>query len=135
MIIKITFHDNDYEEVLEYIARDLEENLFRVIYPINPRNVSKEQFIEYVNSRQRYDELMHPNTDWKELTSEDKGFLLKIFNTYVNSKNKDFLTCCKDPDSYLLDNFTITLDNTFIEQWENGENLYFFTRSRSWLIQ
>ena len=71
MIIKITFHDNDYEEVLEYIARDLEENLFRVIYPINPRNVSKDQFIEYVNSRQRYDELMHPNTDWKELTSED----------------------------------------------------------------
>lgn len=135
MIIKITFHDNDYEEVLEYIARDLEENLFRVIYPINPRNVSKDQFIEYVNSRQRYDELMHPNTDWKELTSEDKGFLLKIFNTYVNSKNKDFLTCCKDPDSYLLDNFTITLNNTFIEQWENGENLYFFTRSRSWLIQ
>ena len=135
MIIKITFHDNDYEEVLEYIARDLEENLFRVIYPINPRNVSKDQFIEYVNSRQRYDELMHPNADWKELTSEDKGFLLKIFNTYVNSKNKDFLTCCKDPDSYLLDNFTITLNNTFIEQWENGENLYFFTRSRSWLIQ
>ena len=135
MIIKITFHDNDYEEVLEYIARDLEENLFRVIYPINPRNVSKDQFIKYVNSRQRYDELMHPNTDWKELTSEDKGFLLKIFNTYVNSKNKDFLTCCKDPDSYLLDNFTITLNNTFIEQWENGENLYFFTRSRSWLIQ
>ena len=135
MIIKITFHDNDYEEVLEYIARDLEENLFRVIYPINPRNVSKDQFIEYVNSRQRYDELMHPNTDWKELTSEDKEFLLKIFNTYVNSKNKDFLTCCKDPDSYLLDNFTITLNNTFIEQWENGENLYFFTRSRSWLIQ
>ncbi len=135
MIIKITFHDNDYEEVLEYIARDLEENLFGVIYPINSRNVSKEQFIEYVNSRQKYDELMHPNTDWKELTSEDKGFLLKIFNTYVNSKNKDFLVCCDDPDSYLLDNFTITLDNTFIEQWENGENLYFFTRSRSWLIQ
>lgn len=135
MIIKITFHDNDYGEVLEYIARDLEENLFGVIYPINPRNVSKEQFIEYVNSRQRYDELMHPNTDWEELKSEDKGFLLKIFNTYVNSKNKDFLACCEDPDSYVLDNFTITLDNTFIEQWENGENLYFFTRSRSWLIQ
>lgn len=135
MIIKITFHDNDYEEVLEYIARDLEENLFGVIYPINPRNVSKEQFIEYINSRQRYDELMHPNTDWKELTSEDKGFLLKLFNDYINSRIEDFLKLCDDPDSYVLDNFTITLDNTFIEQWENGENLYFFTRSRSWLIQ
>ena len=49
--------------------------------------------------------------------------------------NSELYKYFKDPDSYVLDNFTITLDNTFIEQWENGENLYFFTRSRSWLIQ
>ena len=136
MIIKITFHDNDYQEVLEYIGRHLEENLiFSIIKPVSPYTVGKDQFIEYINIKDRYEDLIHPNTNWDDITSEDKGFLLKLFNDYINSRIEDFLKLCEDPDSYVLDNFTITLDNTFIEQWENGENLYFFTRSRSWLIQ
>lgn len=137
MIIKITFNDNDYGEILEDIGKYLESFIYNIVPKVDPKTSMRDQFYKYIEENERWQQLVNPNVKYESISNEDRLFMIKIMSEFIDDFINDW-TLSKGVEEMreeIINKSVITLDNKFIEENENGENLYIFTRSRNWIVQ
>lgn len=131
MIIKVTFNDNDFTQVLdEFFAGSLMINLTYCAEKYT-KDESEENIRKYVEIRKEADKYMHLICEGKVFTEDEeigfKEMLRKSILDYVRT-NYD-----EDYD-YLSDELVITLQNSVTDHWENGEVLYYFPMHDKYII-
>lgn len=142
MIIKYTFNDNDFTQVIE---KYLEE--FGPFYAFNYNMYNGlDEFKKLLN---QYDDYMDKYSEDKELTKEEfnklKNKLLIIlkdnFTNYINNIriNSNWHTDGLDAidlqnsKNYILKNIKISIVKSIPDQWENGEVVYFITSNQKYI--
>lgn len=143
MIIKYTFNDNDFTQVIE---KYLEE--FGPFYAFNYNMYNGlDEFKKLLN---QYDDYMDKYSEDKELTKEEfnklKNKLLIIlkdnFTNYINNirinsnwhtDGLDAIDLQEDKD-YILKNIKISIVKSIPDQWENGEVVYFITSNQKYIV-
>ncbi len=136
MVIKVTFHDNDYSEILEDIGH-LWTTCFHLID--KPVSENKENLVYYVNLKQKWDNIIrNPNFTPKELEDIDphdyaavvgviREWILRYirFDTRVEETEK----------TLLIRDLEITLTFTIDESNQNGEYLYYIVQDRVSIVR
>lgn len=74
----------------------------------------------------------------EKLLPDGEMFIIHCFKEIIENRAKKFDK--KYPDfeldlDWLMESVEITILDNFIEQWENGENLYIFTRHNVYIMQ
>lgn len=129
MIIKVTFHDNDYSELLDQFAENFCSQRFRLL-----NTLEDEEFRTNIKLRDHWDVLMNPRTD--DIKEDDVyrsclAILHKYMEEYIEEDGE-----YEDDLSYLMQHLSITLLTDYESKRENGEVLYIFLRGdNTWLIQ
>lgn len=129
MIIKITFHDNDYSELLDQFAENFCCQRFRLL-----NTIEDEVFKNNIKLRDHWNILMNPTTD--DIKEDDVyrsclAILHKYMEEYIEEDGE-----YEDDLSYLMQHLSITLLTDYESKRENGEVLYIFLRGdNTWLIQ
>lgn len=129
MIIKITFHDNDYSELLDQFAENFCYQRFRLL-----NTIEDEEFQNNIKLRDHWNILMNPTTD--DIKEDDVyrsclAILHKYMEEYIEEDEE-----YEDDLSYLMQHLSITLLTDYESKRENGEVLYIFLRGdNTWLIQ
>lgn len=132
MILRLTVEDNDYTEEIEKFATN---DLF---YKLLLGDISREDMspTETRNAIAQYEEMnriLNPNIT-EELTDEDKVLLrAAVFMEWC--KFVDTLPKDERIKEYLKNDFKVDASFEFIDQWENGEVVYYFTKSQQWVTQ
>lgn len=129
MIIKMTFFDNDYSELLEQIAESFCNNRFCIMNKIEDETLTQD-----IKIRDAWNTLMDPRTND---IGDDPTYLycLRIIRKYV----EEFI---REDDEYaaeiehLMSSLHIAINTEYISTRENGESLYIFLRGdNTWLVQ
>lgn len=129
MIIKITFYDNDYSDLLDQFAENFCSQRFRLL-----NTIEDEEFQNNIKLRDHWDILMNPRTD--DIKEDDVyrsclAILHKYMEEYIEEDEE-----YEDDLSYLMQHLSITLLTDYESKRENGEVLYIFLRGdNTWLIQ
>lgn len=142
MIIKYTFNDNDFTQVIE---KYLEE--FGPFYAFNYNMYNG--LDEFKKLLSQYDDYMDKYSEDKELTKEEfnklKNKLLIIlkdnFTNYINNIriNSNWHTDGLDAidlqnsKNYILKNIKIKIVKSIPDQWENGEVVYYITSNQKYI--
>lgn len=142
MIIKYTFNDNDFTQVIE---KYLEE--FGPFYAFNYNMYNG--LDEFKKLLSQYDDYMDKYSEDKELTKEEfnklKNKLLIIlkdnFTNYINNIriNSNWHTDGLDAidlqnsKNYILKNIKISIVKSIPDQWENGEVVYYITSNQKYI--
>lgn len=123
MIIKITFNDNDFTQVLEcFFDRPLFSGLNYCLKKYSVDN-APETLNTYRNLSVLIENYLHKLQDEKNFTEEDKTHFIEILKESLLDFIKDRYS--KDLD-YLSKQLTITIQNSVTDHWENGETVYYF---------
>lgn len=133
MIIRMTVEDNDFTEMLENFAENLQEFLYQETKSSLKDNYSLEIFHTLLETEDAI-----RNTMWadsmKEVAEEGKTLLKArlhiMWGKYVDSTEKEDRT-----KEYLKRDFDCSFGFTFEDKWENGEAVYYFTHAQKWISQ
>ena len=133
MIIRMTVEDNDYTELLEDFADNLQEYLFQETKSAIKDNYSPEITLQLLQT-----EDIIRNTLWadsvKDVTDEGKTLLKArlhiMWGKYIDSGEQE--DRIKD---YLKKDFDCSFSFNFKDKWENGEAVYYFTHAKKWISQ
>lgn len=142
MIIKYTFNDNDFTQVIE---KYLEE--FGPFYAFNYNMYNG--LDEFKKLLSQYDDYMDKYSEDKGLTKEEfnklKNKLLIIlkdnFTNYINNIrinsnwHTDGLNAIdlQNSKNYILKNIKIKIVKSIPDQWENGEVVYYITSNQKYI--
>lgn len=131
MIIKITFHDNDFKNVLEKIGRNMcilysYYRLTRLVDIDDPEKIK-----EYCDNAKEFDKYLKMIQDEEKFTPVDKGLFLRLIIKSVKAWIEDTYP---DDAKYLTDRLEIEIVDSVKDQWENGEVLYYFPMNDQYLI-
>lgn len=142
MIIKYTFNDNDFTQVIE---KYLEE--FGPFYAFNYNMYNG--LDEFKKLLSQYDDYMDKYSEDKGLTKEEfnklKNKLLIIlkdnFTNYINNIriNSNWHTDgldaidLQEAKEYILKNIKIKIVKSIPDQWENGEVVYYITSNQKYI--
>ena len=125
MIVKMTVKDNDFGDILENFARNLNNRITKL--PRNIEKMEREEQLEYIRLLRKIDRLMNPNVT-ENHTEEEKQLLIEkikeVFSTYVKNVCKD-----KSDADYLIGKFKVEIIESMTDKWENGEMVYWFQHS------
>ena len=124
MIIKVTFFDNDYGEVLEEIGKEW-QGAFHLMWcaksaPDHPRYIKTEPLWSTVirNPNYRRRELMNINgSDYTEIITIIKEWIHTWLKIHYPSERES-----------LINSLHVSLTMDFDDDWQNGENLYYFVK-------
>ena len=142
MIIKYTFNDNDFTQVIE---KYLDE--FGPFYSFNYPTF--EGIKHFKNLLEKYDDYKDKYNEDKDITLEEfkeiKSKLLVIlkanFIQYISNigPNSNWSTDgidakeLQDNKEYILNNIKIKIVNNIPDQWENREVVYFVTNNQKYI--
>lgn len=142
MIIKYTFNDNDYTQVIE---KYLEE--FGPFYSFNYSNYK--ELDEFKKLLRQYDDYMDKYNEDKELTKEEfkkvklelHDILLSNFVEYIRKikSNSSWHTegmnaeDLQESKEYIFRNIKIYIVKSIPDQWENGEVVYYITSNQKYI--
>lgn len=123
MIIKATFNDNDFTQVLEQF---FEQPLFLgMLYCLNKwkDNTNDEILKKYLDTHTEIENYLHIIQDEKQFT-EIKRFRFIII---LRDSIKDWLKDNYAEDyEYLSKELHIEMVSTITDRWQNGEVVYYF---------
>lgn len=132
MIFRITFHNNDYDSLLDQIAESISYvNVNIVDYLISPEII--EAFQEDERLYHAWEKLWDSNIEDIDIDTYNmcKGLLFAYIDEYIDEDDE-----YRDERSELLHALDIEITNKYESKNENGEVLYYFLRGeQSWLIQ
>lgn len=132
MIFRITVNDNDFTVYLKEFAGNLFDRLYFAKNKTGDMSYS-EWYKKCYISKKEIQKLMNPNIT-SSLTNSDKLLLCEAVSLewcdYVNSLGKDDIT-----KEYLKSHFTVSVSFKFVDKWENGEVVYYFTTNQKWILQ
>lgn len=131
MIIKVTFFDNDYGEILEEIGKEW-QGAFHLMWcaksaPDLPRYIKTEPLWSTVirNPNYRKRELMNINgSDYTEIINIIKEWIHTWLKIHYTSESES-----------LINTLHVSLTMDFDDDWQNGENLYYFVKDNVSVIR
>lgn len=129
MIIKLTVNDNDFSELLENFAKSLTNRLLGLVNTI-PEDAPVDDKIQAHRDWDRTFKLLNPNvTTVTEQGDENEQFLckqvIKCWTRFLRDRSDlDF-----EEKAYLLKDFDVSIHWIYMDKWENGEAVYYFTKS------
>ena len=131
MIIKVTFFDNDYGEVLEEIGKEW-QGAFHLMWcaksaPDFPRYVKTEPLWSEIirNPNYRRTDLMNINgSDYAEVINIIKEWIQRWLNIHYSDESES-----------LINSLHVSLTMDFDDDWQNGENLYYFVKDNVSVIR
>ena len=129
MIIRLSINDNDYTEELEKFALSL-NNLLRFIEW--PKDASLEEAEKIIEQKEKIDQILSPVSTKKYPTFSE----LKWLEDLINNKWKEYVkTWCRQEVELLKDDLEIDCQFYFVESNENGEAVYYFTKTGRFITQ
>ena len=134
MIIKVNFNDNDFGGYYEDFFKQFKfVNYYENIRCLEDKNDSsslKKYADKKTDMGNLYNKVFY-NPD--DLTNSEK----KRFSKYVKESILAYLSKDVKPETlhYLDINTTVTLRNTYVDMWENGETIYYFTNKDIYILQ
>ena len=129
MIIRLSVNDNDYTEELEKFALSL-NNLLRFIEW--PKDASLEEAEKIIEQKEKIDQILSPVSTKKYPTFSE----LKWLEDLINNKWKEYVkTWCRQEVELLKDDLEIDCQFYFVESNENGEAVYYFTKTGRFITQ
>ncbi len=134
MIIKYTFKDNDYTQIIE---KHLEE--YGPFLGILHKTINDS--IEFKENVMKYDEMSNNDPKRKELKQKLVKTIKQAFQNYINSikPNSKWQTDginaedLNDSKQYIFENIKIDIVNSISDKWQNGEVVYYFTSNQKYL--
>ena len=133
MIIRVTFHDNDFERPL---ISFFSKGLYGALRWANKELRDKEdptpnELLLYKETSILIDKYLSMIQDEKEFSIEDKSQLKalieKAFKLYLN-------TLYQESAEYLIKSLDISLIDKVEDKWENGEVLYYFPMHDKYIV-
>lgn len=131
MIIKVTFFDNDYGEVLDEIGKEW-QGAFHLLWcaksaPDLPRYIKTEPLWSEVirNPNYRRKDLMNINgSDYAEVINIIKEWIHVWLKIHYPTESES-----------LTSSLHVSLTMDFDDDWQNGENLYYFVKDNVSVIR
>lgn len=136
MIICMTLHDNDFTEMIEDFA---ETFLAEAFFNKSDMNFKIDERVRlFLSPSMKIDIASINCEEWEN----DKTLIqTEIINAWgkfvdklcmaVNDSSED----CNDTLKYLKENFCVCVQMSYIDKWENGESVYYFTSNRMCITQ
>lgn len=133
MILKFTFNDNDFTQIIE---KFFEEGGF-----FNGNNFNTiSNFVSFKHNITKYSEIVNIE-DKNKLGKEIIDTIIKSFEIYIvninpNSNWNTVGFTAKDlaeSKPYILDNLKVSIVNEISDKWQNGEVIYYFTSNNKYL--
>lgn len=125
MIIRVNFNDNDFGSYFEEFFRQFKfVNYYENVRQLRDKDDEK-SLREYrdkkIDMEELYEKVFYKPDD---LTAVEK----KRFSKYVKESILAYLSSRVDEDvlHYLDINISVTLRKTYVDEWENGETIYYF---------
>lgn len=134
MIIKYTFKNNDYTQIIEKHLEEYGPFLITLHKTIDDS-------IDFKNNVMRYDEMAVTNPEKKELKQKLIRTIKQAFKKYINSirPNSKWQTDglnaeeLNNSKQYIIENIKIDIVNSISDKWQNGEVVYYFTSNQKYL--
>lgn len=131
MILRITFNDNDYQNVLENIG----ESMFGLYsYYRTTRLANKDDEVsikEYVENSKLFDKYLEMIQDEEPFTKQQKlqfiDLIRKNIEAYIEDKYKSV-------GDYLIKELKVSIVQKVGDEWHNGEVLYYFPMNDAYII-
>lgn len=140
MIIKYTFNDNDWTQVIE---KYMEE--FGPFYAMNFYNYDK--YTELRESIMKYDNYID---ECSELTEEEFNLLKRRINELLYQSFRNYISNIKENSNWQTDgidakelqynkewvmtNIKITIEDSLTDKNQNGEVVYFITSNGKYIV-
>lgn len=130
MIIRLSVNDNDYTEELERFALSL-NNLIRFLE--YPTNASLEEMEQAIERKEKIDQILNQDTLKKYATFKEISWLENV----VVDAWKEYLTKHVDANEgrHIYDALEVDIEYYFVESDENGEAVYYFTKTGRFITQ
>lgn len=133
MIVKVTFHDNDYHEMLERLGKQWEQCFHLIWCAKSAHDIQK-----YIETESLWNEVMfNPNYTKEKLDAlsiQDYGICLRILWDWIINwiDQQEDLT---EDANYLRRSLHLELMMCFNDEAQNGEYLYYFTKDNISLMR
>lgn len=123
MIIRATFNDNDFTQVLEQF---FEQPLFLgVLYCLNKwkDNTYIETLKKYRDTQVEMESYLHIIQDEKQFTPNKRGRFILVLRESIKDWLKDIYP---DDFDYLSKELRVEFISSVTDKWQNGEVVYYF---------
>lgn len=129
MIIKATFHDNDYKNVLEgFFSKGLYLMLCYIKEGLSESKEDTILYVRYSNTIDKYCKMIQDEKIFEKHTQQDLlNMLGDAFNKYIE---ENYSNTAK----YLKEHLELEIIDSVNDKWENGEVLYFFPMHDKYII-
>ena len=129
MIIKATFHDNDYKNVLEgFFSKGLYLMLCYVKEGLTDSVEDTTLYVRYSTIIDKYCKMIQDEKIFDKKTQQD------LINMVGDAFNKYIDEMYSEQAKYLKENLEIEILDSVNDKWENGEVLYFFPMHNKYVI-
>lgn len=132
MIFRITFEDNDYQEVLKRLG----DKMFGLYSYYRSQRLSKsddpEIIKEYCDNAKQMDAFLSRIQDEDDFTANDKGRLVRMMLQNIRAYIEDMFV---DDAEYLNSEIEFSIEETIDGSDENGEVLYYFPMQDQYIIK
>lgn len=136
MVVKVTFHDNDYGEVLENIAYLWHIGFHLISKPVQE---TKEEIEYYIKTKQLWDQVvLNPNfrpADLEALSKEDHSTIIGIIRAWIIRHIELCEDFNREEQLLLIRDLDISLTFTIDESNQNGEYLYYIVQDRVGIVR
>ena len=127
MIIKVSFNDNDFTQVIEDFINKFKSNVFMYdVLTLMDKYEYEENNGKYIDTSHEWrarNELIHKDN----YTKDDIDKLIVAFQLSFKAYLKDMF---ENEYDYLADNLTVTSVGSIKDEWLNGEVVYYFPKHR-----
>lgn len=136
MVIKVTFHDNDYGEILEDIGY-----LWTIGFHLleKPVTENKEDLVYYIKLNEMWDRIIrNPNFRPKELEELDlyeKSAVIGVIRDWITRYINQDERFEEGEKKLLIRDLDISLTFTIDESNQNGEYLYHIVQDRVSIVR
>ena len=129
MIIKATFHDNDYKNVLEgFFSKGLYLMLCYIKEGLSESKEDTILYVRYSNTIDKDCKMIQDEKIFEKHTQQDLlNMLGDAFNKYIEENYSDTA-------KYLKEHLELEIIDSVNDKWENGEVLYFFPMHSKYTI-
>lgn len=136
MVIKVTFHDNDYGELLENIGYLWTIGFHLIEKPIKE---NKEDLIYYVELKQLWDKvILNPNLRPNELATLDQNeycAIVGVIRAWIIRHIELDDSFEENEKQLLIRDLDVSLTFTIDESNQNGEYLYYVVQDRVSIVR
>lgn len=143
MIVKYTFKDNDFTQVIEEYLRE-----FGPFYAFNyPSFAGLTEFKELLKKYDNYNDKYYME---KDITKEEYKEIKKKLHTILKANIIQYMANVKPGSGwssdgmnsddlirnleYLINNIKVSIVRSISDQWENGEVVYYITSWNNYIV-